>query len=486
LDEALNPLLIQSAPSLRQVLSFAIPVMLSQAAETVMTFTDRLFLAQLDKFNLAAALSGGLSSIVFSSFFVGLISYVNVLSAHSHGAGKSRGAVRVCLQGLLFSLIAYPISLGLIPLIQQGFTWIGHNPEQIKLESAYFSLLMFGSIFSFLRAALSGYFLGLGKTRSVMVANILGMLLNVPLNLWLIFGSNGIKEFFQTGNFIKPGHLSELNSFQTGWGIKGAAWGTLIASFVIFLILAFQFLLNQEWKLYYKAIVAKTEKFFDAQTAKQLLHLGSPAGMEQFLNIFAFNIFIQFMHSYGANTAASITIALNYDLISFIPLSGIGIAVSAMVGQRLGAKQMKAAEETVFLALRLSLSYALLMAALFLFGAPHLARLFAKGLDADSLEIVDTASTMLRLASLYLLGDACQVVFMGALRGAGDTRFIMLVSGGLYYLMAGGSIFFVKVLHLNPLLVWIWFIAFLLTLALCGILRYKRGNWRQNLLIKFH
>ncbi len=202
-------------PNLKLLLSFALPMILSQASETVMLFVDRLFLAQLGKVHIAASMSGGLSAFVFSSFFAGIVGYTNALTAQYYGAGRKERCVHVVTQGIYLSLLFTPLLFALIPLVGSTFTLAGHTPAQIDLEYPYFSILMSASVLVLLRQALAGFFLGIGSTRVVMLANLLGMVVNVPLNYVLIFGKLGFPAL----------------------GIRGAAYGTICSSFLIVVVL---------------------------------------------------------------------------------------------------------------------------------------------------------------------------------------------------------------------------------------------------------
>ena len=87
--------------------------------------------------------------------------------------------------------------------------------------------------------------------------------------------------------------------------------------------------------------------------------LACQPGIEMFLNVFAFNIFIQLMHSHWAQTLLRLLpLCLNYDLLAFIPMTGLGFAVTALVGQQMGAGSIKGAQETAMLSLRVGWSYA--------------------------------------------------------------------------------------------------------------------------------
>ena len=151
--------------SYRDILGIALPMVVSQASETVMLFADRIFLSRVSMVAFSAALAGGVSNFVFQSFFLGLLGYANALVAQYYGAQKMEHGLRTVSQGIILSCIAYPLSLLLIPIGRFSFGLAGHSPVQIEYEYAYFSILMAASIFSFTRTILSSFFIGIGRTQ---------------------------------------------------------------------------------------------------------------------------------------------------------------------------------------------------------------------------------------------------------------------------------------------------------------------------------
>lgn len=444
--------------TLARMLALALPMVVSQASETVMLFLNRYFVSLLGARYIPASMSGGLTQFVFTSLFTGVVGYVAALAAQYHGAGKPVRALQSVSQGLWLSLAFYPLLLGLVPLVHRGFSLVGHGPEQVALEFAYFRILMAGSLLFLLQSVLAGYFVGLGRTRVVMVANVAGIFVTVPLNWVLVLGKLGAPRL----------------------GIEGAALGTLAGTLVIVAILAGAYLAGPAWREHGGAAAWRPR----GELLAKLLRYGGPAGAESFVNVFAFNVFILLMHSYGPAVATAVTITFNYDLVAFIPLLGVGTAVTALVGQRMGAGDTAGARRAATLGLRVAWCYAGLMVVLFVAGAPALVRVFAGGFTESEAGILPLAVRLLRLAAIYTLADATQVVYAGALRGAGDTTWVMVVSGALHWVMAAASFVLIRVLALTPTAVWLFFIGFIISLGVSMFFRHRRGAWERIRLVE--
>lgn len=440
-------------PTLAGLVKIAVPMIVSHASETMMMFVDRLFLSWLGPAHISAAMSGGLSAFVFTSLFAGTVGYTNALVAQYYGAERRDRCVAIVSQGVIMSILFAPILLLLVPFGEMTFHWAGHTQSQILLEFSYYRVLMFGASIVLLRQTLVGYFLGIGRTRVVMVANIVGMTVNLPLNYVLIFGKLGFPAM----------------------GIEGAALGTLGGSLIILLVLVVAYSRHP----FVRESFPQGSWKYRRDLFRRLFRFGLPAGVEIFLNVFAFNAFIQFFHSMGEDVAAAVTITFNYDMVAFIPMLGLGVAVTAMVGQQMGAGRPEEAKRAAFLALRVGYSYAAIMMIVFVFGAPFLVQVFTSATGGDGGSLVALAETMIRLAAIYTVADITQLIFAGALRGAGDTKAVMYLSVGIHWLMGLASFLLIRVLELDPLIVWVFFIAFVLVLGLTMVLRFKSGRWLE-------
>jgi MATE family multidrug resistance protein len=444
--------------TLRRLLSIALPMVVSQASDSIMMFADRMFLSRVGELHLAASMSGGLTMFMLSSFFVGTVGYVTAIVAQYYGAKRHGHCGEATFQAILLSLACYPLLLALSPLVRYLFVLAGHRPRQIELGYLYFQTLVFGSVFLVLRYALAGFFLGVGRTTVVMVSNLVGMWINIPVNYVLIFGKLGFPAM----------------------GLRGAALGTIAGNATIFAILLAFYLRR-----------ANREQFatghftgFRPPIMGKLLRFGLPAGFELFLAVTAFNLFVQFMHSYGPAVAAAVTITFNWDIVAFIPMLGMSYATTALVGQYIGAGDRDAARRSTYVALRVAWVYSGTMVLLFVFGTRFLVGAFSSGFGADTARITSLAVVMLRLAALYTLADSAQLVFTGALRGAGDTRWVMRTSISLHWIFSGVAVFLIRFVRAEPVTVWFVFIFFVIGLGLAMFLRFRGGKWREIELIE--
>jgi len=438
--------------TLRELLRLALPMVVSQGAFAAMVFTDRLFMSYIDAAHIAAALGGGVASFVCFSLFMGLISYGNALVAQYYGTGNLSRCPLVMTQGVIIALGSTPILFFLAFYGGDVFALMGHDPAQVPLERLYFHILMAGSVLTLIKASLASYFAGIGRTRVVMVADLLGAGLNVPLSWLLIFGKAGLPQL----------------------GIAGAGLGTIAATvFTIGVFLAFY--LSREHRRQFS--VAQSLRL-DRGIMRRYLRLGLPSGLETFMNIATFNLFLLLFQSYGVVQGAAMAIVFNWDFLSFIPMTGLSIGVMSLIGRFVGAGQMQRSNQVISSGFIVALGYSGMLAVLFLFFREHLVNVFDTH-EAAFTGIRALASYMMIGLVSYVIADALILVSSGTLRGAGDTRWIMLTSTTVHCLMLVAQYLVIVVFEFGPKVSWWVFVAMLWTLALLYLGRLYSGTWRE-------
>jgi MATE family multidrug resistance protein len=189
------------------------------------------------------------------------------------------------------------------------------------------------------------------------------------------------------------------------------------------------------------------------------------------------------MHSYNASTAAAVTAASSWDIVAFIPMIGMGAAVTSVVGNAIGAGNLKEARHTAHVALAAAWTYSGAMLLLYVSCAPALAGILLRGAPGGE-DAMPLAITMIRLMSIYTLADSVQIVFAGALHGAGDTHAVMRISVGINWIFAGLSFVLIRILVVQPVTVWISYIVFVVLWGLAMFLRYRMGGWKNIRLIE--
>ncbi|MDX9978994.1 MAG: MATE family efflux transporter [Lentisphaeria bacterium] len=435
-----------------ELLAIALPMVVSSACETLMMFVDRLFLSRLGPEYMSAAMGGGMTCFMFMTFFIGLTGYASPLVAQHLGAGQKKRCPVAVGQSFFIALLAYPLVLACIPAGHWLFRVSGTPALQLPHQTAYFDILVFGSILGLIRNCFSSFFSGIGRTRIIMLSAMASMIANVGANYLLIFGHCGFPRL----------------------GMAGAAYGTIFGSCVGMLILVAAYFQRQ----YREEFDILAGFRLDPAMMRKLFRLGSPSGLEFFLNMVAFNLLVLSFHSYGVAQAAAVTIAFNWDMVSFIPLIGVNIGVSSLVGRYMGAGNPDTAHRATMSGLRLALAYTVVMLVVFSTFARPLVTIFQGPDTAGFAETVPLAVFMVRLVALYVCADALGLVFSGALRGAGDTFWTMCLSVGTHWTMSLLTMWLIRRGHVSPRIAWLALVGFVWVIGGLFYARYRSGRWR--------
>lgn len=427
-------------------------MVVSQGAFAVMIFTDRLFMSYIDAAHIAASLGGGVAAFFCFSLFIGLITYGNAMVAQYYGAGQMEKCPLVTSQGVIIALCSTPVLLVMAYFGGKAFGMIGHDPAQVPLEQTYFYILMGGSVFTLIKAGFASYFAGISRTRVVMVTDLLGATLNIPLSWLLIFGKFGFPEL----------------------GIAGAALGTIIATAFTIGIYLF-FYLSKEHQ--YQFHVASSWRL-DRPIMRRYLRLGMPSGLETFMNFSSFNLFLLMFQTYGVVQGAAIAIVFNWDMLSFIPMIGLNIGVMTLIGRFVGSGDMARANQVISSGFIAALCYSGVLAVIFLVFRTSLVGVFETQ-DDNFAQISELASYMMIGLVTYMLADATILITGGALRGAGDTRWIMITSISIHLLMLLAQYFVIVVFEYGPRVSWWVFVVMLISLAFIYLGRLFGGTWRE-------
>ena len=100
---------------MREVLTQATPIIVTQSSDTVLMFTDRYLLSGKSPIHMAAALSGGLTAFLSLTFFFGLLSQVNALSGQFTGKKSPREASLAAGQGIILACLFAPMLYATFP-----------------------------------------------------------------------------------------------------------------------------------------------------------------------------------------------------------------------------------------------------------------------------------------------------------------------------------------------------------------------------------
>ena len=446
----------------REFFGIAFPLVLSTASWSIQHFVDRVFLTWHSTQDLAAAMPAGMTNFTFVSLFLGIAGYINTFVAQYVGARRPQNVGPVIWQGAYLALLAALFALALVALARPLFDLIGHDPAIREKEVIYFRILCYGIFPLVISTAASCFFSGRGKTWTVLAVNIAYTSFNIILDYGLIFGRWGLPA----------------------WGIRGAAWATNIAT-LFSALLFLGLILQRGYREEFKTLQGWR---FNFPLFCRLLRFGGPSGLTFMLDIMAFSLFILLTGRLGMVELAASNLAANINSLAFMPLIGCGIAVSTMVGQRLGQNRPQQAEYCTWTGFHFAFLYMTGMALAYLF-TPELFLLpfDARAQGAAFTAARATALVLLRIVALYCVFDAMYIIFTAALKGSGDTRYVLYLSVGLSWAFMVIPVFLaLSFFDVGIYVLWSFLCAYIIVAGIAFYLRFRAGQWKDMRVIEEH
>ncbi|WP_058366423.1 MATE family efflux transporter [Haloparvum sedimenti] len=409
---------------------------------------------------LAFAIGGGVAG--------GTIALVS--QRYGAGAYEELG-LAVRSSTLLVVVVSLPVTAVFWLFSSELIGLISSNERAIALGADYLRIVGLGVPFAGLNLVGSRVLVGADDAYTAMQVRAGGALVNVVLNAVFIFG--------------------------LGWGVEGAALGTVLSNVVA--VAAFAVGLTRGALPGMGAFPVTIDPFgnyLDPGTLRDLVEIGAPVGARNLVWTVAEFPMLAILDVFGENTVAAFVIARRIWGIMNTPGWGFGLASSSLVGQELGTNDEASAEAYARDIIRFSVATYLVSAALIAVAAADIVTLFADRPDSPAIPI---ATDLVYAACVAVILQGVSGGAAGPLDAAGDTKipFLSQLLGmfcgsiPLAYLGAAGlSIPSVTVpllgaatpaVALAPLGYWGLYLAFLAETSIPAAINYARfrtGKWK--------
>ncbi len=413
---------ILSGNMLRAILTLSIPVIINSFLQTMYNLTDTYWLGKLGTEELAAInLVTPVQNVVIN-FGSGITVAGSVLISQYIGARKDEDArsmanhIFVC--AMLFAVLCAAICVVTTPAI---VTWLGAEGITYEYSKIYMQLVMMDMPFLYLVNMYVAINQAQGDTVRPMFMNLLGISLNMILDPLLMV----VFEF----------------------GVAGAAIATVLAKAVPAVIALF--LLHNKKKLVYLDL---SKMKFEKEKLKSIVTVGLPSAIGGSTTQFGFLLMSKSVFQFGTQAMAAYGIGNKVNGLISLPSNGIGSAVSIIVGQNIGAKQIERAEEGYKLSRRIIVIF-LLVGGLILSRMPistAIVKIFS-----DDPEVITMAADFLSIMAFWCFSNGYYNTASGLFRGCGLTRVNMVVDIARLWVFRFATLFVCQqFLHMGVRSVW--------------------------------
>ncbi len=442
------------------LLAIALPLMISSGFVAITLFIDRTLLYWYSEVSASAAMSGGSVYWTAICFPMGLLGYVSTFVAQYRGAGESLQIGVTYRHAMRLAWMLLPILCLLTWFAPTLFGSVGHDRELADLETRYLQILLIGGVSVLFYSVQSGLLTGHARTGTVLAIDGIATVINLILDVVLIFGFGPIPAM----------------------GVYGAALATAI-SFWIKVPIA-QWVINKDVQLVDVYQVTVHHKWNRAVIAR-LLRFGGPAGLQLLAESACFTVVLLQVGRLGELEMAATTLALGVNVLAFVPMVGLGIGVGVLVGQRVTEGRADIAQRSVRSALLVSLCYTTVFAVLLGLVPEWMVWIYQQGTPQERFDKIEPILiSLLRFIAIYCMLDGMQVVFVGAIKGAGDTLFVLLTTIAISTAAVSGGIL-VQSWTGPSLYLWWWVITgWILAMLVAFSARYLSGVWKSKRVIE--
>ena len=437
----------------RYNLKLAYPVMIGMLGHTFVQFIDNVMVGQLGTAELAAISLGNSFVFIAMSIGIGFSQAITPLIAEADGAKKDNDISGIFEHSFLICLILGLILFTVVFLNRNLLYFMNQPIEVVKLASPYLFWVSFSLISIVTFQSFRQFADGLSFTKAAMYSTLLGNVINVILNFFLIFGL-----------WIFP-----------KLGVEGAAIGTLISRICMLIFIVFYLKLHKNLSKYIKRFFPSKVQI---QRVKKIIYLGLPSALHSFFEVAFFISAVWMAGIIGKNSQAANQIALNLASMTYMVALGVGVAAMIRVGNQRGTMNFIKLREVALSTLLLIIIIDIFFCIIFLIFNDYLPLLYLDLGDSNNLtdvnEVIELASKLLIIAGVFQLFDGIQAVVLGALRGMQDVNKPALIIFLSYGLIGFPTSYFLGFYtKLSVVGIWIGLMTGLLSSSLFLFLRFN-------------
>jgi putative MATE family efflux protein len=434
----------------RLILQFAAPMLLGSIFQQLFNVVDSIIVGNfVGKQALAAV--GASFPVIFMmvSLIIGLVMGTTVVISQYFGAKDYEKVRRAIDTMYIYCAGAAIISSGVGLILSKPLLHLLGLPEELMPQATTYLRIYFSGIIVFFGYnGTSAVLRGLGDSKTPLYFLIIATISNIILDLLFV----GIFR----------------------WGVAGAAYATLLANGLAFILAIIW--LNKTHKLIRIGIIGLN---FDREIFRQSIRIGLPTGIQQTLVALGNLALLSIVNKYGTNVIAGFSVGSRLDSLAVIPAMSFSQALSTFVGQNIGAKKTERIRTGLLSTLMVSGSVTIILSILIVIFGQFIMNLFTR----DS-EVIRIGAQYLTIVSIFYSFLTLMFVYNGIMRGAGDTLIPMFFSLISLWIIRIPLAYFLSG-RIGVTGIW-WSIpaGWLIGLIL-SFIYYKSGNWKRRTVVRY-
>lgn len=438
--------------TMRTVLNMSIPAIIESFFVAFAGLIDSFMVSSLGADAVAAVGLTTQPKFLGLAVFIAINVSLSALVARRYGENERKNANAILLTALvlIIALVAV-LSTALTAFAPQIMTLCGSSPETHDGAVTYYRIIMGGMIFNCIQMGINSAQRGAGNTKVTMVTNITSSTVNILFNYLLINGHLGLPAL----------------------GIKGAALATVLGT-VVACVMSIISIMKPDFFVSIPYIIK--EKIRPSMLAmKNIASVGYSVFFEQLLMRIGFMLTAIMAAKQGMAAMAAHQVGMNIMGLSFSFGDGLQVAAVALIGRSLGEKKPDRAKEMGSACQMLGGIISVSLALIYFFGAKWL-----MGMFFEEAEIIAIGIGIMYIIIVTVLFQIRQVIFMGCLRGAGDTFYTAIASTvSVTVIRTAVSYICGYMLGWGINGIWLGVLGDQLSRYLFAMIRFKQGKWTE-------
>ena len=435
----------------RLIISLTWPALAENFLTSLMSMFDMMMVGGLGAYAIAAVGLVTQPKFIMMAAFMAMNIGTTALVARNKGARDRDGANSAFIQSLLLTVsVTVVLCAAMIFLLEPLIRWIAGSEisEQTIIEGIkYFKIQVWGFPTMSITMAINAALRGSGNTRAAFYNNTIANIVNVCLNYCLINGRFGFPRL----------------------EVVGASLATVIGQLVGLLLAIYAVAGNRQ----YLNLSLKSRIRLDFPMMKRIINIGVPALLEQVVMRAGMLWFAKIVTSLGDIAYAAHMVAMNIQQLSFTTGMAFGTAATTLVGQCLGRKRADLAKTYVRMTQNLGYMVSSFVAVMLFTCGSLLAGMYSKDII-----IIALAANMLKIVALSNPVMNARFVYVSALRGAGDAKYMVLITFiGVLLVRPLGSLLLLNVFDMGLSGVWIALVIDSVICFIMALFRYRKGKW---------
>lgn len=437
----------------KDIVTIAWPSLLELMLTQLASMVDMIMVGRLGASALTAV---GLTTQP-KFLIIAILTSINVgttaLVARNKGRGKQEKANLVLRQAILVNIfISVLISIIMFFTAEPIIKFMGATDAlSLKEGTEYLKIQMFGILALGLTGTITAALRGAGNSKTAMIYNLMGNLVNVVFNYALIYGNFGFPEL----------------------GVAGASIATVIGQFASFIMACVAVTRDRN----YVRFRLKDGMKPNLKMMGDISDIGIPALIEQIVMRIGLIAYAKTVASLGTLAFAVHNVCMNIQALSFMNGQAFAVSATSLVGQSLGKKRADMAQLYAVRSRRTGTLVSVVLMILFFVFPRQIISLY----NSDP-EIVNLGAKILLMVSIIQIPQGSQFIISGILRGAGDTKATaMIITVTTLFLRPVLAIIMINVFHMGLEGAWIALIADQLLRSLLVLLRFSSGKWITKL-----